>query len=207
MRSQRLREWTGAALVPLAALGVHQARYLLAFGGGSGRELAVEGHHYLTGLAPWIVVSCAVALGLLLTRVTRAWRTGRSETSPRLLLLCLWLVSAAGLVVIYTGQELLEGLLASGHPGGLAGVFGHGGLWALPSAGAIGLLLAAVIRGASRVVAIVARLARRRTRSVPRAELRPQPFPAAIALPVLAPLATAAAGRAPPPAVLDPIAP
>lgn len=198
MRSQRLREWTGAALVPLAALAVHQARYLLAFGSDSGHELAVEGHHYLTGLAPWIVVSCAMAFGLFLTRISRAWRTGHAETSPRALLGRLWLACALGLVAIYTGQELLEGLLSTGHPGGLAGVYGDGGLWALPAAAVVGLALALVVRASSRVVAFVARLSVRRARSHPHRSLPDFALPAFVERLSPAPLATAAAGRAPP---------
>ena len=36
-----------AALVPAAALVVHQLRYVLAYGSGAGIELARQGHSYL----------------------------------------------------------------------------------------------------------------------------------------------------------------
>ena len=36
---------------------------------------------------------------------------------------------AFALVLIYAGQEFLEGLLAAGHPTGLQGIFGDGGWW------------------------------------------------------------------------------
>ena len=38
---------------------------------------------------------------------------------------------AVGLLAVYAGQELLEGLFATGHPQGLVGIFGDGGLWVL----------------------------------------------------------------------------
>ena len=52
----------------------------------------------------------------------------------RLSSVAVWLLAWAGLVAIYATQELLEELLASGHPGGVAGVLGHGGWWAVPVA-------------------------------------------------------------------------
>jgi len=47
------------ALLPLSALGVHQLRYELAFGGDAGHELAAEGHAYLTSLTPLLVLAAA----------------------------------------------------------------------------------------------------------------------------------------------------
>ncbi len=42
-------------------------------------------------------------------------------------------------------QEWLEGIFAAGHPGGLEGIFGNGGLWAVPLAVVGGLLVACVL--------------------------------------------------------------
>ncbi len=53
---------------------------------------------------------------------------------------------------VYVLQEFLEGLLATGHPAGLAGIFGYGGWWAIPAAAAIGLVLAALLHGARWVL-------------------------------------------------------
>ena len=42
----------GAALMPAAALAVHQLRYALAFGDGAPQALSAQGHAYLTSIAP-----------------------------------------------------------------------------------------------------------------------------------------------------------
>jgi hypothetical protein len=172
----------GALLLPVAALAVHQLRYLLAFGGDAPAALAEQGHAYLHGLAPWLVLLAAAGFGAYLGRA-------RSEPEPSAR---LWLEATLGLIAIYAGQELLEGLLASGHPGGLAGVLGDGGWLALPSAVLVAAALTLALRGAHR---LLARLGRSHT-------ARPRPRPARPPHPVFAqprtPLATAAAGRAPP---------
>ena len=59
-------------------------------------------------------------------------------------------------MAIYVSQELLEGLFATGHPGGVAGIFGYGGWWSIPAALAVGLVLAAMFYGASWVLDAVA---------------------------------------------------
>ena len=96
-----------------------------------------------------------------------------------------------------SGQELTEGMLASGHPSGLAALTAHGGLVALPLAAAFGLLVALVLRG---VRAAIDAAARRGRAPVPLVAARP-----ALARPVAAPavaldspLARHLAGRAPP---------
>lgn len=194
--SLRLRHWSGAALVPAAAFAVHQLRYVLTFRSGAGRELAAQGHSYLHEVTPWIVLACGLAFGAFLVALSRAWRTGRADESGQRSFVALWLVAAGGLVGLYAGQEFLEGLFATGHPEGLAGIFGAGGLWAIPAALAVGLLLALLIRGARKAVALVAR---RRVRplvalAAPAVARRPRPaYPRQ-----MAPLATSAAGRAPP---------
>jgi len=99
-------------------------------------------------------------------------------------------------MAIYVGQELVEGLLASGHPGGLHGVFGHGGWIAVPTAVAIGSLIALTLRVADAVIAFVAGRQRPGPRQRPG---RPRHCtPLSVALPRLAPLARVGAGRAPP---------
>jgi len=64
-----------------------------------------------------------------------------------------WLVASVALLAIYVSQETVEGLLSAGHPGGVAAVFGHGGLVAVPIALAIGGLIALAQRGAGVVLA------------------------------------------------------
>ena len=164
----------GAALAPLAALAVHQLRYVLAYRGAATEELAAQGHSYLHSLTPWIVLSCATAFGGFLSRLARARVTGRRGAPPSLIR--LWLAAALGLLAIYASQELLEGFFATGHPEGVVGIFGGGGLWALPAAAFIGGLLALALRGAA---ALIARVAARPPRSQPprcaRAAARPPP--------------------------------
>ena len=62
-RASPARTIVRAALVPAAALLVHELRFMLAFGGGAGSELARQGHSYLHSLVPWIVLLIGVAVG------------------------------------------------------------------------------------------------------------------------------------------------
>jgi hypothetical protein len=185
-------------MFPLGAFVVHQLRYQLAFGSDASRKLGDQGHAYLHELTPWIVLAVALGLGGLVTGVARAWRRGEGDRARGGCVVVLWALASVGLLCIYVGQELVEGLLASGHPQGLAGVLGDGGLWALPASIAVGGLLALVVRGGHALVNHVARLRRRAPRTAiaraPKRAVRPAP----LTLPRPTPLATASAGRAPP---------
>ena len=68
----------------------------------------------------------------------------------------MWALCSTALVAIYVSQEFLEGLFATGHPGGLAGIFAYGGWWSIPAAIAVGLVLAALFHGARWVLDEVA---------------------------------------------------
>jgi hypothetical protein len=186
------------ALLPVAAWAVHQLRYRLAFGGHADHELIAQGHGYLGSVTPILVLVAALVAGELIARLARARRgEGGWARSPSFARLAA--AAAASLVLIYTGQELLEGLLATGHPGGLAGVFGGGGWWSLPLALLLGAVIALVLRVADVAVALVAR-----ARSLDRARPAPrpaQPAPRPVFLPALSPFARAAPGRAPPVAI------
>lgn len=199
----------GAALMPAAALLVHQLRYELAYGGDAPRALGAQGHAYLSSLTPWLVLLAALALGASLGVLVQRWARGGGlggaaaagaggGRAPRHTGLRIWLLASLGLFAIYAGQELLEGVFAAGHASGLAAVVGGGGWWALPVALAVGGGLALVMR-AGTVVAealgepaplrLTLRLALRRA-GISR--------PVAPVLAAAAPLARAAAGRAPP---------
>ncbi len=184
----------GFMLLPAAAFAVHELRYRIGYGSQAAQALAAQGHGYLDSLAPWLALLLALALGTFLARVARA-ATGRAGAAPRHGLAALWLLAWAGLLAIYTVQEWLEGIFAAGHPGGLEGIFGHGGWWAIPLSALAALVVAALLRASSAVVRAVLRLARRRADVRGEAPtLRPAP-----AVPAgRAPLAGAAAGRAPP---------
>ena len=136
------------AFMPAAALAVHQLRYWLAFGSNTSSELARQGHSYLHSVVPWIVLLIAISVGVFLRAVGRALGGRCSLLRYTLSFTALWLLCAACLVGIYVCQEFLEGLFATGHPGGLAGIFGYGGWWSVPAALAVGLVLAAIFHGA-----------------------------------------------------------
>jgi hypothetical protein len=192
-----IRHTARMALMPAAALLVHQLRYTLAFGGHAGVELARQGHAYLHSVVPWIVVLIAVAAGGFLWALGRA--LSRQRTLPRytLSLAGLWVVCAGCLIAIYVTQELLEGMLATGHPAGIAGIFGYGGWWSIPVAVCVGLVLATIFHGARWVLDEVAR--RRSVRVIRRAVPTTfSPLWSDVPGPRLAPLAAGWSGRGPP---------
>jgi hypothetical protein len=196
-RGALIRRLAPLALMPAAAFAVHQLRYWLAFGGHAGLFLHRQGHLYLHSLAPWLAVAVAIAIGGFLQALGRALGGQRSLPRCTLSFTALWLICAAALVTIYASQELLEGLLATGHPAGLVGVFGYGGWWSVPAALAVGLVLAAAFHGARWALQEVAerRSAMPRARRTHTRALRPPRYALA---PRLAPLADGWSDRGPP---------
>jgi hypothetical protein len=154
-----------------------------------------QGHSYLHSVAPWIVLLIAVSAGILLRALGRA--VGGRGSLPRYTLsfTALWLLCAACLVAIYAGQEFLEGLLATGHPAGLVGIFGYGGGWSVPAALAVGLVLAAIFYGFQWVLHQVGE--RRRFLAPVRRRLLAC-VPQTVLVPRLAPLAKGWSDRGPP---------
>ncbi|MGO9750269.1 MAG: hypothetical protein ACLP22_01880 [Solirubrobacteraceae bacterium] len=193
----RLRDLGPVLLMPAAAFGVHQLRYYLAYGSAAGAMLARTGHSYLHSVVPWVVMLVAVAAGGFLGALGRAVAGQRSPRRYSASLLGLWLACAGCLVAIFATQEFLEALFATGHPAGLAGIFGYGGWWSIPAALCIGLVLAALFHGALWVLEEVAR---RHTRPRPQPKNRPAPTlsPVDVLLPRLAPLAEGCCRRGPP---------
>ena len=192
-----IRRLAPLALMPPAAFAVHQLRYWLAFGGHAGLFLHRQGHLYLHSLAPWLALAVAIAIGAFLQALGRALGGQRSLSRYTLSFTALWLICAAALVAIYVTQELLEGLLATGHPAGLVGVFGYGGWWSVPAALAVGLVLAAAFHGARWALHEVAE--RRSTKPRTRRARVPVPRPPYnVPAPRLAPLADGWSGRGPP---------
>ena len=185
----------GFLLLPVAALGVHELRYRLAYGSQADSALAAQGHGYLDSLAPWLVLLLGLALGTFLVRAAGALG-GRGDATPRRSFAALWLLATASLVAIYAAQELLEGVFAAGHPSGLAGLVGHGGWWALAASVAVGAGVAAVLRLASAVVASAVRLVR--SAAATDRACRASCGRARSCSPPRGVLASAAAGRAPP---------
>jgi hypothetical protein len=183
--------------MPAGAFAVHQLRYWLAFGGNAGAELQAQGHSYLHSLVPWVVLLVAVSLGVFLRAVGRAFGGRCSLPRYTASFAVLWLLCAASLVVIYVAQEFLEGLFATGHPGGLVGIFGYGGWWSVVAALAVGLVLAAAFHGARWVLHEVAE--RHRPVTAPLSgRVALARVPRDVLLPRLAPLAGGWSGRGPP---------
>jgi hypothetical protein len=182
--------------MPAGALAVHQLRYWAAFGGNAGAELQTQGHSYLHSIVPWIVLLIALSAGAFLRALGRAFRGWCSLPRYTLSFAALWLACSACLVAIYVAQESLEGLFATGHPGGLVGIFGYGGWWSIPAALAVGLVLAAVFHGARWVLHELAERAGA-TRVARRAPAMRRPL-WSVLVPRLAPLADGWSGRGPP---------
>jgi hypothetical protein len=147
-----------ASLVTLGALAVHQLRYELAFGDRAGHVLAADGHTYLAGiLPPLVAVSVATALAATLVRALG----GRDSRT-----VALWhraALYAGALLAVFISQELIEGVLAAGHPAGVAGVLGAGGWLAIPIALLMGFaaaLVSRVLEGAEERIHTTARALR-----------------------------------------------
>ncbi len=176
--AQRLRL---ASLLALGSFGLHQLRYLLAYGGDSGQTLAEQGHDYLASALP---VLAALALAALLATALRArLGAGLSRRSlSRRILLC-----ATALLAIYAGQELLEGTLSAGHPAGAAAVLSGGGWLALPLALALGCFVALAVQVLERIEVSLSRPRPRvtdrapRVRGCARRERRPNPLSSPLA--------------------------
>jgi hypothetical protein len=184
----------GFLLLPAVALVVHELRYALAYGEEANAQLAAQGHGYVDSLAPWLVLLLGLAVGRFLVRVARAG-AGTSVACRGRGFCALWAAASVGLYGIFVVQELLEGVFASGHPGGLAAVVGHGGWWAMVAAVALGAGVAALLRAAEAVVELARRLA---PRLPARDHAAPAFRPRALHARPRRPLAAAAAGRAPP---------
>lgn len=181
-----------SGLMPVAALATHQLRYWLAYGPDANRELIEQGHSYLHAVTPWLVLALSLTVGSAFGALLSRRAPGRAPMRFWRLALLL----AGALLAIYCAQELLEGIFADGHPPGLVGIFGDGGLWSIPSALLVATILATIVRGARAIHAVVDRWrqapTRRRRRPVAVSA------PAWVAAVAPDPLAVCLAGRGPP---------
>ncbi|HLY50153.1 MAG TPA: hypothetical protein VKR21_13245 [Solirubrobacteraceae bacterium] len=181
-------------MFPAAVFAVHQLSYLLAYGSGASSELAAHGDRYVGVAAIVAVASGALSLAFGLLRLVAAWR-GDSEPRPTALpAWLLWLGTTLALLVGFCALEGIEIVFEPHHVGGVVGLFGQGGWWAVPAAAFVGALITLLMRGGRALLVIVARgrdARRPRTtaswhrRRAWRAPMRP-------------PMASCAAGRAPP---------
>jgi hypothetical protein len=147
-----------AALIAAGALAVHELRYLLAYGDRSGAEAAAQGHAYLASVTTVVAAALVVIVATFIARLANGARAEGAGSIPSLRR--FWATASIAVLAIFVLQESVEGLLSSGHPAGLAGVFGHGGWLAVPLAAAIGALIALALRGAAARAAPVRRWTR-----------------------------------------------
>lgn len=183
-----------AALIALAALAVHQLRYLLAYRSGSGRQLSEQGHAYLLQALPLLI---GFAVAILVAGLVRAvLRPGTGCLSvPRFhSRLALYAVAIATIFVV---QETLEGAIFAGHASGIAAALASGGWLALPLAAVFGAGCALLDGGLARLEQLVCAA---RDRSIrPRAPRRLGSALAGFAVPLAStPLAFGLARRPPP---------
>lgn len=199
MSSRRPPVLRSIALLVAGSLALHDLRYAFGYGSRARAALVEHGHGYLTafeGLAVLLALAAVAGLGLGLLRARLGdGQPGSPGSHSPGAFGHVWLGSGAALWTIYVVQEWLEGLMAAGHPAGLAGVVGQGGWIAALLAVAIGALVALALRGAERALEWAA--VGRRTRVARLSADRPAP-PRASARPRVAPIATHGAERAPP---------
>ncbi len=189
-----------ASLLALGALAVHQLRYALAYGGDASSALARQGHSYLGDLAPILV---ALAFSLVCARLMAAaiGRLGRGS-ALRASWRAEWIAFAAALLAIFSVQELTEGALAAGHPGGVAAVLANGGWLAFPLALAIAAIVACVDRAVSRAERSLVARALRPAHGASRPDAAPLPEAPTVLSLATRPLPFGLARR-PPPALLS----
>lgn len=155
-----------AGLLLVAVLGVHELRYLLAFGDQTASTLAHTGHGYLGAAVPFSGLVLAVGLAWCLLQAAAG--PAQDADHPGTSRWRFWLLSSVALLVVFAGQELIEGLVSSGHPGCLAVVFGAGGWMVVPLVVALGGL-----------VTLVAGVTEQTERTIRRARGSRQPRPLA----------------------------
>jgi len=143
-RSPAMRAGT---LLALGAYAVHELRYAITFGGGTSHVLEDHGHSYMSALVPVLGLLLAVALGSWVMAIVRAHRDRVGEPERRGFS-AAWLAASASMFGIFALQETIEGLVAPGHMGGAAAVFGAGGWTALPLALVVGAVVVLLLRGA-----------------------------------------------------------
>lgn len=179
------------ALLSAGAFGVHQVRYGLAYGGDAGTALGASGHGYLAFAEPLVGLALAFGLAHAVWRIAGGGGTRATSRSRLAILLGLTLL------LVYTGQELVEGELAAGHAAGVAGVLGSGGWIAVPVALAMGGVLSlavCLVDAAAEAVASGAVVSLPR----PTSPTESSDETAVVVLPRPSPIARHLAGRAPP---------
>jgi hypothetical protein len=188
------RGWWAALVLPAAVLAVHQLRYVLAYGSHAAAQLSAHGDHYVAAATVISGTLVGIALGLAVLRLLATWRGRAHVEVVRAPLWLLWLSLTFVLVAGFCALEGLEVLLEPHRGAGMSAIFGSGGWWALPAAAFVAAVMVLLVHG-GRALLVVAgrrRLLRRERRSAAdlrafRRDVRPH-----------RPMASCAAGRAPP---------
>ena len=184
----------GVLLFPAAVLGIHEGRYELGYGSAAGQTLADQGHGYLDSLGPWMILLVAFGVSNGLGRAIRTLGNDRRD-GHRTRLVGLWATTALSLIGLYCAQEWLEGALATGHPGGFAAPFAHGGLWAFVLAPVAALVIVTVLHACTPLVQALAAAATHLKASFGHVTLPGMP---PVPAPSFRPHGRAATGRGPP---------
>ena len=179
---------------PAAVLAVHQLRYLLAFGSHAGSELSEQGDRYVATAAVVATVLVVVSLSFGLMRLVAASRGRGTRMTASAPIWLLWLALTLLLFVGFCALEGLEMALEPHHAAGVTGILGHGGFWSVPAAALVGAVMALLVHGGRALLVIAAR---RRCGRVTRSTGSSPARSCARALPC-GPMASCAAGRAPP---------
>jgi hypothetical protein len=154
-----------AALLSSGAWAVHELRFTLApVDGGVG-----PGHSYLHAALPLLTVLVALAAIGFVSRLVAPRREARSRPLRR-----EWLTCTTVLLISFVLQEGGESALSAHGP-----VFTAGGWLGIPLAGAIGLAVALLLRGARAAVAAGTRIAARLAALLPLPEISAFAPPAA----------------------------
>ena len=186
--------WWVTLVLPGAVLAVHQLRYLLAYGSHAAAELSEHGDRYVTSATVVAGALVAISLGFGVLRLVAIWRGRAHVEIVRAPLWLLWLGLTVVLLAGFCALEGLEMLFEPHRAAAIAEVFGSGGWWALPAAAFIAVLMALLVHGGRALMVVAARrrcvgratVSSARHRALHRAVL---PY---------RPMASCAAGRAPP---------
>lgn len=198
--------WAAAGVALLVS---HDAIFLVQVGPGHAlvRTLREAGHEYwgvaslLLGLIGMAVLAAALLrLQGLRRKVASLGAAPVTRSRPYLARwLAAWARVLAVVAVGFAVQENIEHLIGHSHAPGLGALIGPEYPLALPVialvSGLAALVVAALSHAQLALLAVIAEAIRQRLRRPPRRTLRP---PLRIAVALLAPLARAWAGRAPP---------
>jgi hypothetical protein len=154
----RILRWF--SLLFVAAIGVHQLRYLLGPGVDAQHSLGTHAHAYLPLAAAFVALLFGASVVHFVSTLALV-RSGEIQPAKPLRFRSTWLRATLVLLAIFVGQESFEGALLHGHSSGMHGLFGHGGWMVLFLAPLFGALVALFLRGAQSALEAVARRALR----------------------------------------------